>query len=88
LASLTNLMALGVSSNQISDISPLSNLTSLTRLILDDNQISDLSPLVKNSGLDTEDVLLLGENNLDLSEGSQDMENIRALEDRGVVVRY
>jgi hypothetical protein len=34
------------------------------------------------------DKLYLRFNNLDLSEGSEDMENIRALEDRGVKVYY
>jgi len=74
--------------NQISDISPLASLTNLDTLWLSDNQISDISPLVENSGLGTGDEIWLEDNNLDLSEGSEDMDNIRALEDRGVVVRY
>ena len=36
---------LGLSSNQIRDLSPLAGLTNLIQLILDGNQISDLSPL-------------------------------------------
>jgi len=52
------------------------------------NQISDISQLVENSGLGAGDKLWLKGNNLDLSEGSEDMENIRALEDRGVLVFY
>jgi len=52
------------------------------------NQISDISPLVENSGLGEGDYVLLSNNNLDLSEGSEDMENIRQLEGRGVVVHY
>jgi len=43
---------------------------------------------VENSGLGAGDKVLLEGNNLDLSEGSEDMENIKALEDRGVVVHY
>jgi hypothetical protein len=43
---------------------------------------------VENSGLGTGDEIWLKDNNLDLSEGSEDMDNIRALEDRGVIVSY
>ena len=43
---------------------------------------------MENSGLDSEDEVVLEDNNLDLSEGSEDMENIKALEDRGVVIHY
>ena len=88
LQNLTSLTELHLGNNQISDISPLENLTSLTRLELEKNQISDISPLVENSGLGEGDVVGLEKNNLDLSEGSEDLENIRQLEGRGVVVRY
>jgi hypothetical protein len=60
----------------------------LTLLSLGANQISDISPLVENSGLGAGDEVWLLDNNLDLGEDSEDMENIRALEDRGVVVHY
>ena len=66
----------------------LSNLTSLTELGLEDNMISDISPLVDNSGLGSGDEIWLEDNNLKLSEGSEDMENIRILEERGVEVHY
>jgi len=33
-------------------------------------------------------MLWLGKNNLDLSEGSEDLENIRQLQGRGVKVHY
>ena len=88
LASLTNLTSLWLQSNQINDISPLENLTNLTLLKLWSNQISDISPLVENSGLGTGDQILLYGNNLDISEDSEDMEDIKALEDRGVDVGY
>lgn len=88
LSNLTGLTELVLWENQISDISPLSSLTSLTLLILEHNQISDVSPLVENSGLSAGDEVWLEDNNLDLREGSEDMENIRALEDRGAVVYY
>jgi len=88
LANLTNLTWLYIERNQISDISPLANLTNLTWLYIERNQISDISPLVENSGLGAGDEVWLENNNLDLWEGSEDLENIRALEDRGVVVHY
>ncbi len=88
LSSLTNLTYLKLESNQISDLSPLSSLTNLAHIRLHDNQISDLSSLVENSGLDKGDKLQITKNNLDLSEGSEDLENIRILEERGVRVDY
>ena len=88
LSNLTNLTELWLWNNQISDISPLVNLTSLTWLKLVGNQISDISPLVDNSGLGEGDEVVLAGNNLDLREGSEDMKNIKALEDRGVEVHY
>ena len=75
-------------SNQISNISPLASLTNLHELQVRENQISDISPLVENSGLSEEDRIYLTNNNLDLSEGSEDLENIRILEERGVDVEY
>jgi len=88
LENLTSLTELGLDENEISDITPLENLTSLNVLELNENEISDISALVENSGLDSGDEVWLEDNNLDLSEGSEDMENIGALEDRGVRVRY
>jgi len=43
---------------------------------------------VENNGLSEEDNIALMGNNLDLSEGSEDLENIRILEARGVRVSY
>jgi len=43
---------------------------------------------VENSGLGAGDQVWIEENDLDLSEGSDDMVNIRTLEDRGVIVHY
>ncbi len=88
LASLTNLTELFLVENEISDISPLASLTNLTFLNLVGNGIRDISPLVENSGLGSGDKISLKFNNLDLSEGSEDMDNIRALEVRGVIVSY
>ncbi len=88
LSSLTNLTYLSLRSNEISVISSLASLTNLQWVSLYNNQISDISPLVENSGLGEGDRVLLGNNNLDLSEGSEDLENIRILEERGVRVDY
>ena len=88
LASLSNLSTLDLFNNRISDISPLASLSNLTVLGLGENQITDISPLVENRGLGEGDGVWLGNNNLDLSEGSEDLENIRALENRGVVVYH
>ena len=82
----SGLTALYLYDNQISDISYLASLNKLVHLHLRDNQISDLSPLVDNSGLGEGDRLWLDNNNLDLSEGLVDLENIRQLERRGVTV--
>jgi len=43
---------------------------------------------VENSGLGSGDIVVLRLNNLDLSEGSEDLEDIRQLEGRGVEVYY
>ena len=88
LASLTNLTWLNLRNNEISNLSPLASLTNLEWLNLIGNQISDISPLVENSGLGKGDMVFLENNNLDLSEGSEDLENIRQLEGRGVIVQY
>jgi Leucine-rich repeat (LRR) protein len=84
----TNLSFIYLWSNQISDISPLASLAYLKHLYIYGNQISDLSPLVENSGLGEGDVVMLQNNNLDLSEGSEDLMHIQQLEARGVEVEY
>ena len=88
LSTLTNLTELDLFKNQISDISALSTLTNLTELNLEQNQISDITPLVENAGLGAGDELWLETNDLELWEGSEDLENIIALQIRGVVVHY
>ena len=86
LSTLTNLTILCLQDNEITDISTLSNLTNLSDLRLTQNNVDDISPLIENTGLGEEDSVLLGGNNLELHEGSEDMENIRTLENRGVIV--
>jgi Leucine-rich repeat (LRR) protein len=87
-AELAELTILRAELSDITDLSGLEYCTNLTVLLLFGDQISDISPLVENSGLGEGDVVTITDNNLDLSEGSEDMENIGALEDRGVVVYY
>ena len=86
LISLSNLTILCLQGNEISDISVLSYLTNLVDLRLTQNHVDDISPLVENTRLGEEDSVLLGGNNLELYEGSEDMENIKTLEARGVIV--
>ncbi len=82
LHSLDSLRVLSLYSNQISDISPLGSLTKLTLFDIRDNQINDISTL---DSWDNLTMLIL---NIDpISEGSETMKYVRALEDRGVVVR-
>ena len=84
----TNLTILDLQNNLISDISPISALINLKELKLNNNRISDISPLVENSGLSEGDTVNIKNNKLDLTEGSRDMSNIKALQDRGVEVIY
>jgi internalin A len=88
LANLVNMEWLDLSNNHISDIGPLANLTNLKWLILNNNQTSDISPLVNNAGLGNGEMVELRNNPLDLSPGSDDMQNIETLRSRGVIVRY
>jgi len=53
---LTDLIQLDLSSNQISDITPIEKLTNLTSLNLYNNQISDITPLEKLTNLTSLDL--------------------------------
>ena len=88
LSSLTNLTALYLDENRISDLSPLSSLANLGGLKLDSNQICDISPLVDNIGLGEGKGVNLRYNYLDLTPGSQAMNDIQTLQNRGVDVIY
>jgi len=88
LANPVNMEWLDLSNNHISDIGPLANLINLKWLILNNNQTSDISPLVNNAGLGNGEMVELRNNPLDLSPGSDDMQNIETLRSRGVIVRY
>jgi len=94
LANLTNLEILFLRHNKIVDITPLEDLESLTDLYLDDNRIASISTLVRNDGLGSGsegglgDTIRITENYLDLGEGSDDMQDIQALFERGAHVEY
>ena len=52
------------------------------------NIVNDISPLVNNEGFGPGDEIDMRENYLDLTEGSDDMQNIQELIDRGLDVDY
>jgi len=72
-ADLTGLTKLEADRSSIANVFGLEYCTNLTSLSLHMNQISDISPLLENSGLGTRDVIGLKDNNLNLSEGSEDI---------------
>jgi hypothetical protein len=88
LAGLTNIRQLGIWRNKISDISAIAGLTNLEHLDAVVNEISDISPLVANSGLGDGDSIDVRCNQLDLSPGSDAMQDINTLIQRGVSVTY
>ncbi len=86
IVSLTALTNLYLFRNRIVDISPLANLTELTELDLFANEVSDISPLLENRGFGQGDFIRLASNKLELQEGSEDMQKVQVLQDRGVVI--
>jgi len=88
LENLTNLQKLLFYNNQVSDISVLESLTNLHLLYFDRNQVTDISALVKNEGFGPGDFIDMRYNYLDLTEGSQNMQDIETLISRGVNVHY
>ncbi len=95
LQNLINLTDLDLGGNQVSDLSPLEGLTNLESLGLSYNQITDLSPLVNNGGLGpnadapgVDDTVTLTNNPLETCPGTQGREDIEALIERGVFVRF
>jgi internalin A len=88
LSGLINLTELWLFNNQIVDISTLAGLINLAELDLDSNQIADIAPLVSNAGIGSGDDLDVRWNNLDLTPGSADMDDINTLLGRGVSLQY
>lgn len=88
LGGLANLLCLYLSENQVADIDCLAGFAELETLRLDHNFIEDIDPLVANSGLGSGDYITLEYNRLDLSDGSDDMQNINTLIERGATVHF
>ena len=88
LKNLLNLEVLRFNHNKVSDISVLENLNNLERLDFSNNEVSDISSLVKNDGFGTGDEIWMQNNYLDLTDDSEDMDDINVLIDRGVDVNY
>lgn len=97
LAALIHLQQLRLQHNNISDLTGLSSLYSLKYVNLSNNNITDIKPLAENNnpdggnnsdGLSKGDRIYLERNNLDLSEGSEDLQDIQALMDRGATVIF
>ncbi|MBO8165616.1 MAG: leucine-rich repeat domain-containing protein [Kosmotoga sp.] len=80
--------SLDLSGNEITDITPLQNLRCISNLDLSNNQITDITPLVDNASIDSGDCVDIRYNYLDLTQRSEDMEDIQALLSRGVDVIY
>ncbi len=88
IENLTKLRHLNVANNSVSDLTALEDLIHLEFLNVGNNHVSDITPLVENDGLGPGDYAQMGQNYLDLSEGSDDMQNIEILLGRGVEVHY
>lgn len=86
LAGLKELRRLSLSDNRIRNIAPLRGLRKLEVLGLDGNLIEDLTALLENVDFGRGDSLDVRRNCLDLTEGSEDREAIRALESRQVEI--
>lgn len=83
LAELADLKVLDLSNNRIFDLSPLENLTNLAVLGLESNPVRDISPLVRNQGLGAGDYIDLRYSELDLSDGSDTLQQVALLQARG-----
>jgi len=88
LENLNKLEWLSCSNNLVSDISPLQNLINLEVLYFRENRVSDISALVNNPGFGNGDEIDMRWNYLDLTPGSQNMQDINNLIGRGVGVHY
>lgn len=91
LASLVNLEELNLIDNRINNVAPLADLTNLRNLYLDGNRISDISglvPLAQAGGLGGGSFVDLRCNYLDVTPGSQNVDDIQTLIKNGVNVAY
>ena len=86
IENLTELKTLMFFDNEVKNIDAIENLTELQWVYLSGNKVEDITPLVNNDGLGKDDKINLAENYLDLTEGSNDRQNINKLKNRGVRV--
>jgi len=84
LSELSSLSTLLMWSNQVSSLAPLADLSNLTVLSAWSNNISDISLLDDLPNLAW---LVIGDNPLDLSNGSATMTLLRKLRSKGIYVR-
>ena len=82
------LEVLDLQGNHLSDTSFLEHLPHLRNVVLSNNHIMDISALVANAGLATDDRLWLDGNLLPLWQGSETLQMIEELRDRGVIVHH
>lgn len=87
LSGLTNLEELYLNDNQIDDLNDLVNLYNLNVLYLHNNQLADISPLVSLVG-HLEQISILGNDDLNLSVGSDDQVVVQTLIDNGIEIVY
>jgi len=88
LLGLINLTDLYLGENAVRDLISLRFLGELKNLDLHSNRLDDISVLVQNLGLGQGDRVWLEDNNLDWWPTSDDVHNIRALQDRGATVTH
>lgn len=89
LSGMSQLNSVSSQNTSVTDFNVFSGLTGLAYLNLSYNNISDIGFLVNNTGLDTgDDTILLEHNQLDITPGSEDMNNIQILLDRGIALTY
>ncbi len=88
LEKLTNLKWLSFRGNEVEDISSLEGLINLQGLNFKHNKVDDITPLVDNVGFGTDDYIDMRYNFLDITEGSDDRDNIQKLIDRGLEVEF
>ena len=88
LADLTNLKSISFTFSRIDDLSALETLVNIEEIRLRASDITDISALVNNSGIGQSDIVDLSSNNLDVTAGSDDLQNIQKLIDRGVQVSF
>ncbi|MCF7944255.1 MAG: leucine-rich repeat domain-containing protein [Spirochaetia bacterium] len=83
-----NLRELSIRGNSFTSIEGVQHLTNLEYFNFARNNVDDISPLIENGGLANGGYVDMTYNYLDLADGSDDMDDIQALIDRGIEVIY